>query len=241
MRNNDDENYEVAPINTADKTEILSTADEKIKVLGELLSSDSSRSIINLLFENEMTANQIAQKTGMSIQLVKHYLVKMQEVGIVQVSRVEQNEKGRDMKYYIITKIAVIIMPSKLSEKAKKSKSLLNALTRIYRLAAIGVTSIGSWFVTHSLLVMNYPREEVTNLNNTSIANLTASQEQLRLGRSTLNVNHTLPTSFHIGGANIPFDILWPTIIAVSVIAIGLIVEIYLRMHKKSARKSHEI
>jgi len=46
-----------------EKIEIFSTDDEKIKSFGELLTNDSSRSILQLLFKEEMTANEIAQKT----------------------------------------------------------------------------------------------------------------------------------------------------------------------------------
>jgi hypothetical protein len=164
----------------------------------------------------------------------------MQEVGIAQVSKIAQSEKGKDMKYYTITKIAVIIMPSKISERAKKSKSLLNALTRIYRLAAIGITAVASWFATHSLFVTNYPKG-ATNLNNVTITNPTSPQGQSGVGGPAINPGQTLPTtSFHVGGiATIPFDILWPTIVAVSVIAIGIFIEIYLRKHKHSTIKEN--
>jgi len=45
-----------------EKVEILSTDDEKIKLIGNLLSNDTSRNILKLLFGQEMTANDIAVK-----------------------------------------------------------------------------------------------------------------------------------------------------------------------------------
>jgi DNA-binding transcriptional ArsR family regulator len=132
-----------------EKIEIVSTEDEKIKLIGGLLNNDSSRTILKLLFENEMTANEIAQKTGMLLSLVIHHLQKLQETGIVKINRMGKNSKGHDMKYYRATKLAIIILPPSISEKAKKSKSLFNVLKRIYKFAAIGIAGIVSWLALY--------------------------------------------------------------------------------------------
>jgi len=133
-----------------EKVEILSTDDEKIKLIGSLLSNDASRNILKLLFEQEMTANDIAKKTGMLLSLVIFHLQKMQEAGIVTISKIGKNSKGHNMKYYGTTKLAVIILPSKFSEKAKKSKSLFNSLRKIYKFTAIGIIAIVSWLVLNT-------------------------------------------------------------------------------------------
>lgn len=135
-----------------EKVEILSTDDEKIKLIGNLLSNDASRNILKLLFEQEMTANDIAKKTSMLLSLVIFHLQKMQEAGIVTINKIGKNSKGHDMKYYGTTKLAVIILPSKFSEKAKNSKSLKISLNRIFRLAAITVVGMASWAITNQLM-----------------------------------------------------------------------------------------
>ncbi|MFY9301294.1 MAG: winged helix-turn-helix domain-containing protein [Candidatus Nitrosotenuis sp.] len=135
-----------------EKVEILSTDDEKIKLIGSLLSNDASRSILKLLFEQEMTANDIAKKTGMLLSLVIFHLQKMQESGIVTISKIGKNSKGHDMKYYGTTKLAVIILPSKFSDKAKNSKSLNNSLNKIFRFTAIGIAGLVSWLIAKSTI-----------------------------------------------------------------------------------------
>ncbi|MEM2785365.1 MAG: winged helix-turn-helix domain-containing protein [Candidatus Nitrosotenuis sp.] len=132
-----------------EKVEIVSTDDEKVKLIGGLLSNDTSRNILKLLFEQEMTANEIAQKTGMLLSLVIFHLQKMQEADLIKINKIGKNIKGHDMKYYGATKLAVIIMPSKISEKAKKSKSLFNSLNRIYKFAAIGLAGLATWLMIH--------------------------------------------------------------------------------------------
>ena len=111
------------------------------------MSNDTSRNILKLLFEQEMTAKDIAVKTGMLLSLVIFHLQKMQEAEIIKISKIGKNSKGHHMKYYGATKFAVIILPSKFSEKAKSSKSLNNSLNKIFRFAAIGIVGITSWLI----------------------------------------------------------------------------------------------
>jgi DNA-binding transcriptional ArsR family regulator len=134
------------PMGINEKIEILSTDDERIKAVGELLSSDSSRAILKLLFNEEMTANQIAQKTEISLPLVMYHLKKMQDANVVKVSQTGKNTKSHDMKYYTVDKFAIVILPSGMTEKAKTSKSLFNSFNRIYRFATIGGVSLAAWF-----------------------------------------------------------------------------------------------
>jgi DNA-binding transcriptional ArsR family regulator len=137
--------------NKTENVEIMSTEDEKIKLIGSLLGNDSSRMILKLLLEKEMTANEIALETGMRVSLVIHHLQKMQESGMVKISKIGKSSKGHDMKFYSPTKLVVIIFPSKLSNKAKNSKSLLNSLNRIYRFASIGLAGIVSWVLVQNM------------------------------------------------------------------------------------------
>ena len=64
--------------------------DEKIKSFGELFTNNSSREILQLLFNEELTATQIAQKTDISLQLVKYHINKLQSLGIVKISKIKK-------------------------------------------------------------------------------------------------------------------------------------------------------
>ncbi len=139
------------PPDMTEKIEIFSTDDEKIKSFGELLTNDSSRSILQILFKEEMTANEIAQKTGESLQLVKYHINKMQDMGIIKVSKVEKNSKAQDMKYYTATKFAIVILPKTVSEKAKESKSLMHSFKILYKFAGVGIATVSAFFATNSI------------------------------------------------------------------------------------------
>ena len=138
-------------LENSEKIEIFSTDDGKIKTLVDLFSSDSSRKILNLLFENEMTTSEIANSTGMSIELARYHIQKMQKIGLVHISKVQKNSREQDMKYYVSKKFVIMILPPTISEKAKKSKTLLKSLKKVYHFGIIGIVALSSW-VTISLL-----------------------------------------------------------------------------------------
>lgn len=132
---------EKVPDDLTEKIKILATDDEKIKSFGEMFTNDSSREILQLLFNEELTANQIAQKTDISLQLVKYHLIKLQDLGIVKISKVEKNSKSQDMKIYTATKFSIVIVPPKLSEKTKESKMLVRSFRHIYKVTGLGIAT----------------------------------------------------------------------------------------------------
>ncbi|NND86750.1 MAG: winged helix-turn-helix transcriptional regulator [Nitrosopumilus sp.] len=144
-----------------EKIKILATDDEKIKSFGELLTNDSSREILQLLFNEELSANQISQKTDISLQLVKYHLQKLQDLGIVKIIKIEKNSKSQDMKIYSATKFSIVIVPPKFSEKTKESKLLVRSFKHIYRIAGLGIaTGLSGLF---SLSLVNQDKQIVAD------------------------------------------------------------------------------
>ena len=135
-----------------EKIKIIATDDEKIKSFGELLTNDSSRSILQLLFNEELTALQIAEKTGISLQLVKYHIIKLQDLGVVKVTKVEKNSKSQDMKFYSASKFSMVIVPPKYSEKTKESKLLVRSFKHIYKIAGLGIAAGVSGLLSLPLL-----------------------------------------------------------------------------------------
>lgn len=129
-------------LNIDNAVNIFSFDDEKMKILAKIISNKSSIEILNLLYCNEMTANEIAQKTDMSLQLVKYYLEKMCRIDLVQISKTEKNSKARTMNYYKTSKLAIIITPSKITEKTKQSKLLARSFNSISKFFGVGLISI---------------------------------------------------------------------------------------------------
>ena len=135
-----------------EKIKILATDDVKIKSFGELLTNDSSRAILQLLFNEELTALQIANKTGISLQLVKYHIIKLQDLGVVKITKTEKNSKSQDMKFYSASKFSMVIVPPKYSEKTKESKLLVRSFKHIYKMAGLGIAAGISGLMSLSLL-----------------------------------------------------------------------------------------
>lgn len=227
-------------INESEKIKIISTDDEKIKSFGELLSSDSSRAILKLLYSDVMTANQIAQKTGISLQLVRYHIKKLQDHGIVRIVKIEKNSKERDMKYYTAARFAVVILPSHVSEKAKESKSLLDSLKTIYRFAAIGMFGTITWFGTLSVQnIAQVPQKTSEYLTTGGYVGI-VSEERIDLARRKLESLHeaAAQSSSSFSTIGIPQDLFWPIALTALIVGIGFSFEVLFRSYKGWLNKS---
>jgi DNA-binding transcriptional ArsR family regulator len=212
----------------ADRVEILSTEDQKIKAIGEILSSDSSRDILKNLFNDSLTANQISQKTGISLPLVIYHLKKMQESGVVKITNVGKNTKSHDMKFYTVDKLAIVILPLKMSEPAKKSKSLFNSFTRIHRLATLGGVCIAAWFTSQMLQKGPEIKPEQQSM---MVSDMPAEAPEMAL--------KAMPTGEASSAlAAIPTDpiiqILWSAVAVLLIIVAGLTIEVIISKKKTS-------
>ena len=134
------------PKDGLDEVKIYSSDEDRIKLLGVTLGNNSSRRILLLLAQTEMTASEIMANTDLSLSLVIHHLEKMQKAGIVHVSRVTKNSKNHDMKYYCAAS-TILIFPKEAYGKAKESKSLALSLRQIRKFSAIGVAGLTSWLI----------------------------------------------------------------------------------------------
>jgi len=239
-------------IGIADRVEILSTEDLKIKAIGEILSSDSSREILKILFNDSLTANQIAQKTEISLPLVIYHLKKMQEAGVVKITNIGKNTKERDMKFYTVDKLAIVILPLKMSEPAKKSKSLFNSFTRIHRLATLGGVSIAAWF--SSQLIQTRTEMSVNeNMLTTSpippeapeMAMKSMPSDAPEMAMESMPVQEAGDSMVQSTQIIQPIEplvqLLWSVVAVLSVIVAGLVIEVVIsRKYSKSLKTKIE-
>ncbi len=224
------------PVGINDKIEILSTDDDRIKTVGELLSSDSSRAILKLLFNDQMTANQIAQKTEISLPLVIYHLKKMQDAGIVKISQTEKNTKSHDMKYYTVDKFAIVILPSGLTEKARSSKSLSNSFNRIYRFATIGGAAIAAWFSTQFMQQNNQVTISDESMRQADTMMQGAEEAAQKSFETQAPATEMAPYAIQADSVSTgepAIDIYVSIIVTLGVVVIGLIIERIIRSRRK--------
>jgi predicted transcriptional regulator len=156
-----------------EKIKIFATDDKKIKSFGEIFTNDSSREILQLLFNEELSATQIAQKSDISLQLVKYHLNKLQDLGIVKISKVEKNSKSQDMKIYTATKFSIVIVPPKFSEKTKESKLLVRSFRHIYKVVGLGIAT----GISGLLSLSQIPQDKQISINDEMARNLPLDNE----------------------------------------------------------------
>ena len=96
---------------------IVST-NESLKIIGELLSNESSRMIIRALIDNEMYANEIATKLNLRPNLVVHHLNKMESLNLLEITHKNITKKGIKHKHYRMQK-GLLVVPEMHKEDIK--------------------------------------------------------------------------------------------------------------------------
>lgn len=138
-----------------DKIKVFYSEDEKLKMLGELLSNKSSRDIIKLLIENEMYTNEIADKLGLRPNLVIHHLKKLEDLGLLQIQNKKITKKGIEHKHYRINQY-FFLAPSGMEEEIQKEGSLKKIFRKGIRFVAIGLCAYASWFLSQPALLPSW-------------------------------------------------------------------------------------
>lgn len=135
----------------SEKIKIMTPTDEKLKIIGEIFSNESSRTIYSNLIQKELTTMQLCKITNIPLSLVLHHLNKMLSAEIVIISKIGKSEKNHDMKFYK-AKPEIIILPNEAVDVAKNSKMFSNSIKKILKFTAIGVAGSVSWATSQAML-----------------------------------------------------------------------------------------
>ena len=145
----DDKSHDTAGNLDKDSSHVVfSSDDQRLKVLGEIFGNNTSRNIITVLIEHEMTAMQISDKLGLKLNLVIYHLEKMMSLRIISVTKRTKNSRGHQVKHYR-AKQAVMIFSKNAKTRAEKSKMLSDIIKRITRFSAIGIAGVFTWLFTN--------------------------------------------------------------------------------------------
>ena len=194
-------------VSNGDLTEnfkILATDDEKIKSFGEIFTNESSRKILQLLFDEELSATQIAQKSNTSLQLVKYHLEKLRSLDVVKISKIEKNSKSQDMKIYTASKFSIVIVPPTLSEKTRESKSLARSFRHIYKVAGLAIVTGFSGLLSLSRI----PKETQVTTDNKFTRELAITGESDNLETSSKQISDQSASSLTATESELSIDSL---------------------------------
>jgi len=91
--------------------EIISTEDERIKIIGEELANDTGRAIFGKVSQGVASPNDLAKALNISLPLINWHINRLLSVGLVKVEKIELSSKNKEMKYYGPVKTALVIIP----------------------------------------------------------------------------------------------------------------------------------
>src|SRR5438445_297952 len=135
--------------------EIISTEDERIKIIGEELANDTGRAIFGKISQGIASPNDLAKALNISLPLINWHINRLLSVGLVKVEKIELSSKNKQMKYYGPVKTALVIVPPENSSdngpsQAKKETVLLKLRQYLASFAAFVVGAYGIYFAEKS-------------------------------------------------------------------------------------------
>ena len=137
--NNDEEEF----------VNFYSISDERMKELGQILKTPKSRRIYQLLIKKELHAKEIGIiidcDENPRLPNLTHHLKKMARIGLLKTKI--KNKNGHQVMYYKAVKYLMIV-PEEDFEIASKSKTLKTTFRKVFKIATIGLVTMGSYFLT---------------------------------------------------------------------------------------------
>lgn len=133
--------------------EILSTDDERLSIIGEELSNETGRTILNKLFEGVGSVSEISVSLNISIPLVRWHIQRLAKTNLIKIDHTKLSSKNKSIHQYKPIKFAFVIVPSKVANSEMYSSLLKNSLKKFYQyLPSVIMFVIGT---ISTYLVMN--------------------------------------------------------------------------------------
>ncbi len=104
---------------------LVNLDEEKTKKLAEIISSSTSRKILNYLADKEATESELSKELGLALSTVHYHLQKLKEGNLVIVEEFHYSKKGREVNHYKLANKYIIIAPKETKGLKSKLKSIL--------------------------------------------------------------------------------------------------------------------
>ena len=174
--------------------EIISTEDERIKIIGEELANDTGRAIFGKISQGIASPNDLAKALNISLPLINWHINRLLSVGLVKVEKIELSSKNKQMKYYGPVKTALVIIPPENSSdngpsQAKKETVLLKLRQYLASFAAFVVGAYGIYFAEKS-----QASEISVSVPQMATKNMQQGEESLHAAAPTAPSIATAPT-----------------------------------------------
>jgi len=151
-----------------DAVKIFGNDFDTLRILGNSLASKTSHKIMHLLQHEEMYANEISKKLGISLNLVSFHLTKLEKIGVVKVTYRRMVKNGSEHKYYKMMPNIFISM-----FETKKEIHETGFLRKIFRddvkFVSVGLGVLGSWFLSRGIFTDGESSGAAGSMSNFSI------------------------------------------------------------------------
>jgi len=131
-------------MNEINKIKIIHNNDHELKLIGELLSNDTSRKIIKLLISQESYTNEIATKLDIRVSLVIHHLKKLEELGILEITEKRIAKKGNLHRHFKMIP-GLFVMPNETKEEVEEKGTLKKIFKEGIKFVAIAMVGSFVW------------------------------------------------------------------------------------------------
>lgn len=158
MMSDNDDNSDFL-VKAQERIEVISTEDERIKIIGEELANDTGRAIFGKISQGVLSTNDLAKSLNISLPLVNWHITRLLGVGLIKVEKIELSSKNKQMKYYGPVKTAFVIVPPGSPSENNVSKSKKDA---IFLQLRHYLASIAAFVVTGSTIYL-VEKSQVTN------------------------------------------------------------------------------
>ncbi|GGL25052.1 transcriptional regulator [Halarchaeum grantii] len=102
------------------------------------LSSGTARAVLDALYEEPLTASDIAEEVDTSLQNATYHVNKLRDAGLVDVSETWYSAQGREMKVYAPTNGPLVVYAG--AREGEADEPLSAALAKLF--GAVGVVAL---------------------------------------------------------------------------------------------------
>lgn len=125
-------------VETDEAPRVVSMADDEASQVLQALSSETARSLWELLLEQPRTPSALADAADTSVQNVHYHLTRMEDADLVDEAATAYSEKGREMSVYAPTASPLVLVST--DEDASELRDVLSkTLGALAGLALLGV------------------------------------------------------------------------------------------------------
>lgn len=192
MMSDNDDNSDFL-VKAQEHIEVISTEDERIKIIGEELANDTGRAIFGKISQGVASTNDLAKSLNISLPLVNWHINRLLGVGLIKIEKIELSSKNKQMKYYGPVKTAFVIVPPGIHSENNVSKSKKDAI--ILQLRHY-LASIAAFVVTGSTIYLvekNQIANQTQNIPEVASKSIPETTSSLRAAAPMLQANTTIP------------------------------------------------